>query len=186
MAKELEAISLKDIIPSSISGDKNIQVVLRAVDPQLQEVSQNIREAFIVSRIHELPENVIDLLAWQWHVDFYEPELPIETKRALVLESIRWHRKKGTKAAIVSALEKLGFVPTIKEWYETELQSEPHTFSVRGYYKDDHVNVDFLGEDADGILTHIIELTKPARSRLLKLLVAPIPIDMTKHVCRWD
>ncbi|MBQ3448118.1 MAG: phage tail protein I, partial [Synergistaceae bacterium] len=134
----------------------------------------------------ELPENVIDLLAWQWHVDFYEPELPIETKRALVLDSIRWHRKKGTKAAIVSALGKLGFVPTIKEWYETELQSEPHTFSVRGYYKDDHINVDFLGDDTDGILTRIIELTKPARSRLLKLVVAPIPIDMTKHICRWD
>ena len=111
-----------------------------AFDQHLQEVSRNIREAFIVSRIHELPENVIDLLAWQWHVDFYEPEL----------------------------------------------QTEPHTFSVRGCYKDDHVNVDFLGEDADGILTQIIELTKPARSRLLKLLVAPIPIDMTKHVCRWD
>ena len=115
MAKELEIVSLKDIIPSSISGDKNIQAVLRAVDPQLQEVSQSIREAFIVSRIDELPENVIDLLAWQWHVDFYEPDLPLETKRELVLESIRWHRKKGTKSAIISALEKLGFVPAIKE-----------------------------------------------------------------------
>lgn len=186
MAKELEIISLKDIIPSSISGDKNIQAILKAVDPQLQEVSQNIREAFIVSRIHELPENVIDLLAWQWHVDFYEPDLPLETKRALVLDSIRWHRKKGTKAAIVNALEKLGFVPTIKEWYEPELGTEPHTFSVRGYYKDDHVNVDFLGEDTEGILTRIIELTKPARSHMLKLVVAPIPIDMTKHICRWD
>ena len=186
MAKELEVISLQDIIPVSIAEDKNIQAIRLAIDSQLQEVSQNIREAFIVSRIHELPENVIDLLAWQWHVDFYEPELPIETKRALVLDSIRWHRKKGTKAAIVSALEKLGFVPTIKEWYEPELQTEPHTFSVRGYYKDDHINVDFLGEDTEGILTRIIELTKPARSHMLKLVVAPIPIDMTKHICRWD
>ena len=187
MAKELEVISLKDIIPSSISGDKNIQAILRAIDPELQEVSQNIREAFIVSRINELPENVIDLLAWQWHVDFYEPELPIETKRELVLDSIRWHRKKGTKAAIKSALEKLNFVPTIKEWFEPELEgTEPHSFSVRGYYKDDHVNVDFLGEDTEGILTRIIELTKPARSKLLKLIVAPIPIDMTKHICYWD
>ncbi|MBQ7544934.1 MAG: phage tail protein I [Synergistaceae bacterium] len=186
MAKQLEVISLQDIIPASIAEDKNIRAIRRAIDPQLQEVSQSIREAFIVSRINELLENVIDLLAWQWHVDFYEPELPIETKRALVLDSISWHRKKGTKAAIISALRKLNFEPTIKEWFEPELQTEPHTFSVRGYYKDDHVNVDFLGEDTEGILTRIIELTKPARSHMIKLTVAPIPIDMTKHICRWD
>lgn len=114
MAKNLEAISLNDIIPASIAEDKNVMAICRTIDPQLQEVSQSIREAFIVSRIDELPENVIDLLAWQWHVDFYEPDLPLETKRELVLESIRWHRKKGTKSAIISALEKLGFVPTIK------------------------------------------------------------------------
>ena len=187
MAKELEIVSLRDIIPSSIAGDKNVKAIITATDPEIQEVSRNIREAFIVSRINELPENVIDLLAWQWHVDFYEPELPIETKRELVLDSIKWHRKKGTKAAIRSALEKLGFVPTIKEWFEPELEgTEPHSFSVRGYYKDDHVNVDFLGEDTEGILTRIIEITKPARSKLLKLIVAPIPIDMTKHICYWD
>ncbi len=186
MAKELETISLKDIIPSSIANDKNVQAIITASDPQLQEVSRSIREAFIVSRINELPENVIDLLAWQWHVDFYEPELPIETKRELVLESIKWHRKKGTKAAIISVLKKLGFVPTIKEWFEPELQTEPHTFSVRGYYEDDQIDVDFLGEQTHEILTQIIEETKPARSHLIKLTIAPIPIDLTDHICRWD
>ncbi|MBR0249507.1 MAG: phage tail protein I [Synergistaceae bacterium] len=186
MAKELEVISLQDVIPYSITGDKNVQAILKSVDPQLQEVSQSVREAFILSRFDELPENVIDLLAWQWHVDFYEPELPIATKRELVRESISWHRKKGTKAAIISALEKLDFVPTIKEWYEPELQTEPHTFSVRGYYKDDQIDVDFLGEETHEILTRIIENTKPARSRLIKLTIAPIPIDLTDHICRWD
>ena len=114
MAKELEKISLADVIPSSIAHDKNIQALIAAIDPQLQEVSKNIEEAFIVSRLDSLPENVIDLLAWQWHVDFYEPALPIETKRELVRDSIKWHRKKGTKAAVEAALRKLGFVPTIK------------------------------------------------------------------------
>ena len=186
MAKTLEVISLNDIIPRSIYEDKNVRAICRAIDPQLQEVSQIIREAFIVSRIDELPENVIDLLAWQWHVDFYEPDLPLETKRELVLESIRWHRKKGTKFAIISALEKLGFVPTIKDWYEPELQTEPHTFSVRGYYKDDQIDVDFLGDQTHEILERIIEATKPARSRLIKLTIAPVPIDLTEHICRWD
>ncbi len=186
MAKNIEIISLQDIIPSSIADDKNVEAIITATDPQLKEVSQSIREAFIISRINELPETVIDLLAWQWHVDFYEPELPIQTKRQLVLESIKWHRKKGTKTAIKSALEKLGFVPTIKEWFEPEMGTAPHTFSVSGYYKDDHIDVDFLGEQTKEILTRVIEVTKPVRSHLLHLTIAPIPIDMSKHICIWD
>ena len=184
MGKDIELISLNDLIPPSISRDKNIQAIIGATDPQLQEVSQSIREAFIISRINELPENVIDLLAWQWHVDFYEPDLDIATKRGLVLDSIRWHRKKGTKSAVTGALERLGFVPTIKEWYE--IGTVPHTFVVTGHYRDDDMNLEFLGENTEEILTRIVEGTKPARSKLLNLIVAPIPIDMKEHLCRWD
>ena len=179
MAKKLEVISLRDIIPRSIANDKNVKAIISAADPEFQKVSQDTREAFIISRISELPENVVDLLAWQWHVDSYEPDLPIETKRELVLDSITWHRKKGTKASIESALKKLGFVPTIREWFE--IGTKPHTFEVYGHYKDNDLKVDFLGPDTDEILTRVIEITKPARSKLLSLIVAPIPIDMTKQ-----
>ena len=184
MAKELEIISLQDIIPSSIAHDRNVQAIIQASDPEFQKVSQDTREAFIISRINELPENVVDLLAWQWHVDSYEPDLPIETKRELVLDSITWHRKKGTKASIESALKKLGFVPTIKEWFE--IGTKPHTFEVYGHYKDNDLNVDFLGPNTDEILPRVIEITKPARSQLLSLIVAPIPIDFKEHTCFWD
>lgn len=184
MARELELISLKDLIPNSIAHDKNVKSIITATDPEFQKVSQDTREAFIIPRINELSEDVIDLLAWQWHVDFYEPDLPLTTKRELVLDSIKWHRKKGTKASIISALEKLGFVPTVKEWFE--IGTEPHTFEIYGHYKDDDLNVFFLGPDTDEILTRVVEITKPARSKLLSLIVAPIPIDFTKHTCYWD
>lgn len=184
MARVLEDLSLRDIIPPSISGDRNIQAIIGATDPQIQEVSQSIREAFIVSRINELPENVVDLLAWQWHVDSYEPDLPIATKRELVLDAIPYHRRKGTKSAIKSALEKLGFVPTIKECFE--IGTKPHTFEVFGHYRDNDLKVDFLGPDTDEILTRVVEITKPVRSKLLSLIVAPIPIDMKEHTCYWD
>lgn len=184
MAKDIALISLNDIIPPSISGDRHIQSIISATDPQLQEVSQSIREAFIISRIDELPENVIDLLAWQWHVDNYEPDLPIETKRGLVRDSVRWHRKKGTKSAIKIALERLGFVPTFLEWFE--IGTKPHTFEIYGHYRENDLNVFFLGPDTEEILTRVVEITKPARSKLIQLIVAPIPPDMKEHACYWD
>ena len=62
----------------------------------------------------------------------------------------------------------------------------PYTFSIKGYYKDDHIDVDFLGPETQEILERVIEITKPARANLLKLTIAPIPIDMTQHICIWD
>ena len=184
MAKDIELISLNDIVPPSISGDRHIQAIISATDPQFQKVSQSIREAFIISRIDELPENVIDLLAWQWHVDSYEPDLPIETKRGLVRDSVRWHRKKGTKSAIKTALEKLDFVPTFLEWFD--IGTAPHTFEIYWHYRENDLNVFFLGPDTEEILTRVVEITKPARSKLIQLIVAPIPPDMKEHACYWD
>lgn len=186
MAKIIHDLSLLDIAPPSISNDENVKSIIEAVNPELKSVSEAISDAFIISRVNELPERVIDLLAWQWHVDFYEPDLDIATKRSLVLNSIKYHRKKGTKYAIKSALEALGFVPTIKEWFEPEMQTAPHTFSIKGYYKDDPINADFLGEDTEEILKRVVEITKPVRSGLIYLLVAPPPMDLSEHICRWD
>ena len=186
MAKDLLRLSLADIIPSSIADDPNVQAIVRAVDPELQSVSQDIRETLILSRLDELPEPVVDLLAWQFHVDLYEPTLPIDVKRTLVRDSIPWHRKKGTRWAVRRALENLGFVPTIKEWFEPDMGTEPHTFSVSGYYKDDPLHIDFLGPDTENILIRAVEMAKPVRSYLIFLMVAPPPPDMADHICRWD
>ena len=186
MAKIIHDLSLLDIAPPSISNDDNVKAIIAAINPELKSVSEAISDAFIISRVNELPERVIDLLAWQWHVDFYEPDLDLATNRALVLSSIKYHKKKGTKYAIKTALEALGFVPVIKEWFEPEMGTPPHTFSITGHYKDDEINVDFLGEDTEEILKRVVEITKPVRSSLIYLLVAPTPIDLSGHICRWD
>ena len=108
MAKVIERLSLMDISPPSITSDRKAQDIITAIDPELLNVSHEIREAFIISRINELPEEALDLLAWQWHVDFYELAHSLEAKRAMVLKSISWHRKKGTRGAIIEALGMLG------------------------------------------------------------------------------
>jgi P2-related tail formation protein len=93
---DLKSLKLEDILPSSITGDSQVNSAAHALDAELREVTADTREALIVSRIDELPENVLDLLAWQWHVDFYEPEkLPVALKRNLIKSSILWHRKKA-------------------------------------------------------------------------------------------
>lgn len=131
MAKQIELLSLADISPPSLLNDKNILAIIAALDPQMQSVSRDVRETLIFSRIDELPESVIDLLAWQWHVDFYESAHSLDAKRAMVKSSISWHRKKGTRAAIVEALDMLGLVTRFTAWHELlDEGAQPYTFEI--------------------------------------------------------
>lgn len=127
MAKDLLELRLFDLLPDSIAGIQEVQDTAKAIDPEMLSVSQSIREALILSRIDELPEPVLDLLAWQYHVDNYEPlSLPIEQKRAQVRDAILIHRKKGTPWALKQELKNIGFPVEIDE-----NTGQPYIFDVR-------------------------------------------------------
>lgn len=127
---ELKDISMLDILPPNLLTDKKIRVITEALDAELHEITKCIKRCQLYSRIDELPEDVIDLLAWQFHVDFYEPiGMNIKTKRKLVKESIAWHRIKGTPAAVEMMLSStFGRLAKVSEWYEYD--GEPYHFKV--------------------------------------------------------
>lgn len=109
MGKALADIQLRDLIPSSIRGDATIAAIAAAVEPELQAVNQAIPSVLLWSRINELPEEIIDLLGWQFHCDFWRPDLDLDAKRRLVLSSYRWHKKKGTPWAVRTVLADMGY-----------------------------------------------------------------------------
>ena len=130
MAKDYLGISLLDIMPDSIRGDPQVQAAAKALDAELARVAEDIRENLLISRIDELPESVLDLLAWQWHVDFYQPlGMQIETKRKLIKESIAWHRIKGTPAAVEKVMSAAFDNSWVEEWFE--YGGEPGHFRVK-------------------------------------------------------
>lgn len=168
MAKKLLELSLLDILPSSIANDLNVQAIARSIDPEMQSVSHDIRETLILSRIDELPEPVVDLLAWQWHVDFYELARTLEMKRATVKGSIPWHRKKGTRWAILKALEMIGVKGTFIPWWEVP-GAKPYTFAIEAeitsVFWSQLPNV----EDVIGVIRRAIFESKATRSWLIDL-----------------
>ena len=129
MIKDIESISLLDILPNSILTDPQIASAAKALDAELQSVTRAVVETLHLSRLDVLPETVVDLLAWQWHVDYYEPiGMDLDTKRRLVRESIAWHRMKGTPAAIEAVASAAFDKTTVKEWYE--YGGKPYYFKI--------------------------------------------------------
>jgi len=70
MATDITQIKLIDLVPPSIRDDQKVQAAAAAIDKELQAVTANISQTILIARIDELSEPVLDLLAWQFHVDF--------------------------------------------------------------------------------------------------------------------
>mgnify|MGYP000870491714 FL=1 len=129
MSKDLQSVSLLDILPPNLLADKQIYAAAQALDDELQKITAATRNALLLPRLDELSEEVIDLLAWQWHVDFYEPiGMDIETKRRLIKNSIAWHRIKGTPAAVEQVVSAVFDTSHVQEWFE--YGGKPYHFKV--------------------------------------------------------
>ncbi len=119
---------LKEILTVSLQESKEIQALTESFDTVLSEIFQKIPNVLIYSRIDTLSEEVIDLLAWQFHIEGYELAETEEEKRALVKKAIELHRYKGTRWAIKKVFEVLGINAEIQEWFE--YGGEPYKFKV--------------------------------------------------------
>lgn len=129
MIKSAQTVSLLDLLPDNLLADKQINATARALDTELSKATAATLETLLIARINELPEPVLDLLAWQWHVDFYEPlGMDVETKRKLIINSIAWHRIKGTAAAVQKMVEAAWEGCNVEEWFD--YGGEPYHFRV--------------------------------------------------------
>ena len=161
MSKDMQSVSLIDILPPNLLADKQIYAAARALDDELQKITAATRNALLLPRLDELSEEVIDLLAWQWHVDFYESSMSIETKRQLVRESIAWHRIKGTKAAVEKMAQTVFKGGVVTEWFE--YGGEPYHFRI------DVLNAPNMTEENRGRLLAVVNASKNTRSWLDEL-----------------
>lgn len=125
---DIGAVRLIDLIPPNLRNDVDMQAIAYAIDRQLQKVTGLIPRLSIIYYIDSLPEEWVDELAWQWHVDFYDPTLPIDQKRALVKNSLRWHKRKGTPSAVEELIATIFGSGQVVEWWE--YGGEPYHFKV--------------------------------------------------------
>jgi len=76
------------------------------------------------------PVLLLPWLAWAVSVDEWNPEWSETQKRQVIKRSPAVHRQKGTRGAVESALEALGFTVEIIEWWEKDPKGTPGTFDL--------------------------------------------------------
>lgn len=117
-----------NLLPYSLKKDPIVVVMFEVAIIQLHEAYEEARAFYDLNQIERLPESLLDLVAYERHVDFYNNSLPIETKQKLVKESLYVHRIKGTPAAVKLLIETVFGDGEIEEWFE--YNGEPYRFKV--------------------------------------------------------
>jgi len=128
----LENLNLREITPSNLLADTQIAAACDSITPELQSLTASIDEALIYSKIDSLPMEIVESLAWQFHISskaegWYFTRTERE-KRNLVKRAIEIHRVKGTKAAILRVFDLLNLPSQIQEWFE--YGGNPYHFKV--------------------------------------------------------
>ena len=126
--RDIYTVNFADYLPGALKQDPKIKAIAEAVTKEALTVSGEIENVLIYSRIDELPEALIDILAYDMHVDWYDYSFPLKVKRDILKSSVKVHKKMGTKYAVEKALGALYPQSEVEEWYQYE--GEPHHFHI--------------------------------------------------------
>ena len=126
---DLQNLNLIELLPTSIASDETIRNICNAIAEKLQTINEKAELVLLLPRLDQLPETLVDELAWQYHVDFYDYAADINKKRALVRKAIDWHRRKGTPAAVEEVCTAV--FKSAKVYENWEYGGKPYHFQVR-------------------------------------------------------
>ncbi len=119
---------LTKLLPYSLQNDPFTVALTEAFEIQITQLYEEFRAISNLYLLKDAPSLLVDFLAFEKHVDFYEG-LSLEEKKNVVRNALHVHRKKGTKFALLRVFELLNLQGHIEEWFE--YGGDPYFFKAR-------------------------------------------------------
>ncbi|RGX53810.1 phage tail protein I [Anaerotruncus sp. AF02-27] len=127
--KDLDLLALQT---AYMQRDLVTQATCYALEPLWREIDEKMVSLLIYPRISELSGEVLDELAWQYHVDGYDATASDIEKRRMILDSPTIHRYKGTVYAVEQIIAAVfGDQGKVTEWFD--YGGSPYHFKVEVY-----------------------------------------------------
>ncbi|MCL2636974.1 MAG: phage tail protein I [Oscillospiraceae bacterium] len=115
-------------LPPALKENPEMLAIGKVISEAMRENMNLTRNAVIYARIDELPEDILDIIAHDLSVDWYDDSHDIEIKRQVIKDSVRVHKRLGTKFAVETALSAVYPDTFVQEWFE--YGGEPYMFRV--------------------------------------------------------
>ena len=116
-------------LPMALRGDLSIAALADAAARELASRPEEIDRLRIYPDICRLDEELLDILAYDFKVDWWGADYSLEEKRRTLADSWRVHKMLGTRRAVETAIRAIYPKTEVKEWFEYE-GGKPYHFKL--------------------------------------------------------
>lgn len=120
--------NLLRVFPPALQNDEKMMALATGFARKLPELADQVKLAAIYTRIDELPEDLLDILAYDFKVDWWDADYTLEEKRQTLKDSWYIHRHLGTKSAVEKAISAIFKNSKVLEWFD--YGGDPYTFRI--------------------------------------------------------
>ena len=129
MIKSLYNAQIADGVPRVLREQPWVKALSLAVWELHKQTMEYIDGSQIYTAIVTVGEEVLDALAVNWKIDWYDTDYDIEQKRRIVKTALNIRRTMGTVAAVKAQADAIYPGSTLEEWFQ--YGGEPGYFRLR-------------------------------------------------------
>lgn len=155
---------LRDYLPVTMKNDVDMICLSYAIKKESEQLAKYRKATMIYRFIDSVPEPILDLLAVELRSLYYSDALPIETKRGIVKNTLRWHMQAGTPGAVAEMVKIVFGGGEVVEW--PDFDEPPYTPGTFDIITDARLTPDTLA-----YFLSVIDRVKNVRSHLRRLLI---------------
>lgn len=138
----LTAERMMDSFPLALQKDPKMVALAHSIANVLEQRLDEINLGQIYTRIDQLPEDLLDILAKDFAVDWYDHDYDLAAKRRTIKSAPYIHRHRGTAGAVLRGIRAIYPGSRLEEWWQ--YGGEPYHFRVM---------LDMSGSDASYVST---------------------------------
>lgn len=157
---DLHTANLLSTLPRVLKEDKTFFALAKVTADQLMKTIEQLHLVTIYAAIDNLPEAILDVLAYDFKVDWWDYNFTLEQKRQTLKDSFLVHKFLGTKYAVERAISAIYPETTVREWFETG--GDPYTFELLI-----HITEPLTDLDGHAKVLKLAEFYKNLRSHLV-------------------
>lgn len=118
MNKGITKENLLLIMPPALTHDPSIMALATAAAEVLVNRLEEIDRLRLIPNIDGMDESLLDILAYDFKVDWWDSNYTLEEKRRTLQSSWKVHKMLGTKAAVETAISAIYPDTKVSEWFE--------------------------------------------------------------------
>lgn len=167
--------NLLTAFPVALQGDQATAALAKITARILARRPEEIDHMRIYPAIHRLDEKLLDILAYDFKVDWWDANYTTEEKRRTLAGSWYVHKHLGTKAAVEAAIRAVYPHTTVEEWFE--YGGKPYHFRL---------HIDLTGEAGDAArpyrVLERVNFYKSLRSHMEEIVFTIIAPAAALHI----